>query len=119
MALGLEPGGVVVYRAADFVQDVLQLGRLRERALAGLVTSYARYFRLAAGADSRHSSSHCLSTDLALRRAAHSRRDAEPLDLHRRCGGLIRLGGLTVRAGLLRFRLCRSGFGLGHRLGCC
>ena len=37
MALGLQPGGVLVYRAADLVQDVLQLGRLRERALPRLM----------------------------------------------------------------------------------
>ena len=31
--LGLQPRGMLVHRAADFVQDVLKLGRLRERTL--------------------------------------------------------------------------------------
>jgi hypothetical protein len=30
---GLQPRGVLVHRAADFVQDVLKLGRLREGPL--------------------------------------------------------------------------------------
>ena len=33
MALGLQPRGVLVHRAADFVQDVLKFGRLREGPL--------------------------------------------------------------------------------------
>ena len=31
MPFALQPRRVLVYRAADFVQDVLELGRLRER----------------------------------------------------------------------------------------
>ncbi|CNI98556.1 Uncharacterised protein [Mycobacterium tuberculosis] len=31
MAFGLQPRRVLMYRAADLVQDVLKLGRLRER----------------------------------------------------------------------------------------
>ncbi|BBX64918.1 hypothetical protein MSAS_40920 [Mycobacterium saskatchewanense] len=41
MPLGLESRGVLVHRPADLVQDVLELGRLRERALpvmTGLMT---------------------------------------------------------------------------------
>ena len=37
MTLGLQPRGVLVHRTADLVQDVLQLGRLRERALPRVV----------------------------------------------------------------------------------
>ena len=37
VALRLQPGRVLVHRAADLVQDVLQLGRLRERALPRVV----------------------------------------------------------------------------------
>ena len=37
VTLGLEPRRVVVHRPADLVQDVLQLGRLRERALPMVV----------------------------------------------------------------------------------
>ncbi len=33
MTFGFEPRGVLVHRAADLVQDVLQLGRLSEGAL--------------------------------------------------------------------------------------
>ena len=33
MALGLQSRGVRVNRATDLVQDILQLGRLRERTL--------------------------------------------------------------------------------------
>ena len=38
MTLGLQPRRVLVHRAADLVQDVLQLRRLRERALPRLVS---------------------------------------------------------------------------------
>ena len=37
VALGLQPRRVFVHRTADLVQDVLQLGRLRERALPRVV----------------------------------------------------------------------------------
>ncbi len=40
--LGLEPGRVIVHRTADLVQDVLQLGRLRERALPWLMAGVPR-----------------------------------------------------------------------------
>ncbi|BBY55512.1 hypothetical protein MKOR_27630 [Mycolicibacillus koreensis] len=34
MALGLQAGGVVMHRTTDFVEDILQLARLREHALS-------------------------------------------------------------------------------------
>lgn len=34
MPFGLQPRGLLVHRTADFVQDVLKLGRLREGTLA-------------------------------------------------------------------------------------
>ena len=38
VALGLQPRGVSVHRAADLVEDVLELGRLRECTLPRLMT---------------------------------------------------------------------------------
>jgi hypothetical protein len=38
MPLRLQPRGVIVHRAADFIQHVLQLRGLRKRALPRLMT---------------------------------------------------------------------------------
>ena len=38
MSLGLQPRGVIVHRAADLVEHILQLRGLREGTLPGLMT---------------------------------------------------------------------------------